>query len=85
VKEKEAAAAPIAIIDFGKVASSRATFAGGARTHTLRRERDENVMISATAISAEEPTGTTTTTTRNLWRRVKDKAFGKAHVRCGRD
>jgi len=84
VKEEEAAAAPIAIIDFGKVASLRATFAGGARTHRVRRERDENVMILATA-SAEEPTGTTTTMTRNLWRRVKDKAFGKAHVRCGRD
>ena len=75
--------APIAIIDFGKVASSRAEFggAGGART-TVVRVQNENVMIPIAAppsVRAEEPM------TRNLWRRVKDKAFGKAHVRCGRD
>lgn len=72
--------APIAIIDFGKVASSRANLGGGART-TVVRVQDENVMIPAAppSVRAEEPM------TRNLWRRVKDKAFGKAHVRCGRD
>jgi hypothetical protein len=75
--------APIAIIDFGKVASARAnTFgSGGART-TVARVQDENVMIPTAppAVRAAEPM-----VTRNLWRRVKDKAFGKAHVRCGRD
>jgi hypothetical protein len=76
--------APIAIIDFGKVISERTnTFGrgGGART-TVARVQDENVMIPAAppAVRAEEPM-----MTRNLWRRVKDKAFGKAHVRCGRD
>jgi hypothetical protein len=75
--------APIAIIDFGKVVSERTTFerGGGART-TVARVQDENVMIPAAppVVRAAEPM-----MTRNLWRRVKDKAFGKAHVRCGRD
>lgn len=63
--------APIAIIDFGKVAVSKeeASFGGGARTTTtVARVQDENVMIPAAP--AEEPM-----MTRNLWRRVRDKAF----------
>lgn len=79
---KKTTAAPIAIIDFGGLATTTTSTANSAnfaaRAPAVPRVRVENVMTSA-AVTPEELAN------RSYWRRVKDKAFGKAHVRCGRD
>jgi hypothetical protein len=68
---EQTAAAPIAIIDFGGMASSRAANLE-IQSPGAMMPRDENVTTPA---SAPSMTGTEEHTNRSYWKRVKGKAF----------
>lgn len=71
--EESTAAAPIAVKDFGDVNGANAGKSASTRAAFVG-VREGNVTISAPPQGGH----------MSYWRRVKDKAFGKAHVRCGR-
>ena len=69
------AAAPIAVKDFGDVVGAKAPKQPGDNTRAaFVGVREGNVTILAPPKGGH----------MSYWRRVKDKAFGKVHVRCGR-